>query len=796
MTPTEIFLQRLQERTGREPKRVGDGWQSRCPAHDDHKPSLSISEGNDGRALIRCHASCSTEAICESLGLRLSDLMRPTRATNGSQSSQSSEIGSPVSERIENHSATYDYRNETGQLLLQVVRLAPKGFRQRCPKPSGGWTWSAKNARTVPYRLPELLASQDATVFIVEGEKDVDNLRDIGLITTCNAGGAGKWTAEHARFLSGRNVVVLADNDEPGRKHAHQVAATLRDVAQTVRVVDLPGLPNKGDATDWLASGRTADELVRLVEESPLWTPQSQPWPAIIPFDELNLPEFPTHALPDVLREWVEAESHATQTPAELPGLLSLAVCSASIARRVVVEPRPGWKEEVNLYVAVLLGPGNRKSPVFADAIAPLRELEAELIEEARPRVAQLQSDRRQDEVRLKRLEKIAADKGDLEARQEAGKLAAELANQVDPVLPRLIVDDATTEKVGIMLAEQGGRIASMSAEGGVFDLMAGMYSKSNAPQFDVYLKGHSGDLLVTDRVSRESVHVERPTLTCAYAIQPQVIKSLSGNAAFRGRGLLGRFFYAFPSSLIGQREIAPTPVPTSIQQAYRLKVRALATAEGEVTLTLSESAASQFVHWEAEIELMLADGGSMESMRDWGAKLAGATLRLAAIQRCVDRGPVGPIDHESMAAAIAIARYLVPHAEATLNILEAKESPQEEDAQYILRWIQRQNRCSFSRRDAQQHGKKRFPKADDIDPGLEELERRGHIRARPLGIRRQGRPPSPEFDVNPVVFTATPEKGAHNSQYSCKGCQGSVSENIENVISDSLNTNRVEVTI
>ena len=109
----------------------------------------------------------------------------------------------------------------------------------------------------------------------------------------------------------------------------------------------------------------------------------------------------------------------------------------------------------------------------------------------------------------LKRLEKKAAEKGDPEARHEAGELAEKLAEQTEPALPRLIVDDATSEKLGMLLDEQGGRIASMSPEGGVFDLMAGMYSKSGMPQFGVYLMGHSGDDLITDRVSRKSVHVQ-----------------------------------------------------------------------------------------------------------------------------------------------------------------------------------------------------------------------------------------------------------------------------------------------
>ena len=200
---------------------------------------------------------------------------------------------------------------------------------------------------------------------------------------------------------------------KPGATTPSKSPNRLHGIAESVRIVELPGLPAKGDVSDWIAAGGTKDELKRLAEAAPVWTPAAaQPWPEIISFDVLDLPDFPTHALPDVLRQWVEAESHATQTPADLAGLLALAVCSACIARRVVVEPRPGWREPVNLFVAVLLEPGNRKSAVFADAMKPLRELEAELIEAARPEVARAQSDRRQDEGRLRKLEKMAAEKG------------------------------------------------------------------------------------------------------------------------------------------------------------------------------------------------------------------------------------------------------------------------------------------------------------------------------------------------------------------------------------------------
>ena len=696
----------------------------------------------------------------------------------------------PGSENVENAKrklvAEYGYLDETGRLLFQVVRYAPKDFRQRRPESNGGWSWSVKGMRVVPYRLPELLAEPARPVVIVEGEKDADNLAKIGVLATCNAGGAGKWTTEHAAFLRNRRVVVLCDNDESGRNHAQLVARSLDGIAECVGIVELPGLPEKGDASDWIAAGGTKDELRRLAEATPLWT-QLTEWPEIESFDGLNLPDFLTDALPPVLGEWVEAESHATQTPADLAGLLALAVCAAMIARRVVVEPRAGWREPVNLFVAVLLEPGNRKSAVFSDAMRPLRELENELIEAARPTVARQQSDRRQDESRLKKLEKSAAEKGDAEARYKAGTLAAELAEQSEPALPRLIVDDATSEKLGMMLEQQFGRIASMSPEGGVFDLMAGLYSKSGIPQFGVYLMGHSGDDLITDRVSRPSIRVERPALTCAYAMQPAVIEGLADNAAFRGRGLLARFLYAAPQSWIGWREIAPAPVSAAIRDAYCQAVRALADVEGECVLQLAADAEALLREWEAEIEAMLDEGGQMEIMRDWGAKLAGATLRLAAVLHCVEHGPAGRIAEPTIAAAIDLARYLVPHTEAVLNMMQAKEDSGDDDARYVLRWIERHKKLQFSKRDAHQHGRQRFPQADDIDGALSELQRRGYIRPRVSKAKGPGRPASPAFDVNPATYQD--EKHENRSQNSQKSGGAGARANSENIESASGTT-------
>jgi hypothetical protein len=166
--------------------------------------------------------------------------------------------------------ATYDYLDEAGVLLFQTVRYEPKDFRQRRPDGTGDWLWNLGGIQPILFRLPQLLrASPGLPVFVVEGEKDVLALERVGLVATCNPMGAGKWRPSYNEAFRDRHVVILPDNDEPGRRHAAQVVAALRGVAASVKVLSLPGLPAKGDVSDWLAQGGTGTQLLELAATAP-----------------------------------------------------------------------------------------------------------------------------------------------------------------------------------------------------------------------------------------------------------------------------------------------------------------------------------------------------------------------------------------------------------------------------------------------------------------------------------------------------------------------------------------------
>jgi hypothetical protein len=326
----------------------------------------------------------------------------------------------------------------------------------------------------VVYRLPELVgADLSKVVYIPEGEKDVDRLISLGLVATCNPGGVGKWKAEYSNPLRDRLVAIFPDNDEVGQEHALTVVRSLFGITKALKIINLPDLPPKGDISDWLDAGGTHEQLIELVKTAPMFQPhagcplvlKAEEWGTIEPLGIISVPPFPVDALPGVLAEFVAAEAEATQTPPDLAAMLSLAVCAAAVAKKVEVQVRNEWLEPVNLFTVTVLEPGNRKSAVFAHTTSPLRDYEAQLVEQERPDLARQLARRRQRERQMKALEEKAAKKGDAEAAQEAEEIAVELAMMPEPALPRLIVDDATSEKLGAMLAEQGGRIASMSPE-------------------------------------------------------------------------------------------------------------------------------------------------------------------------------------------------------------------------------------------------------------------------------------------------------------------------------------------
>lgn len=234
----------------RKVRKSGHGFSALCPAHGDRNNSLSVEAGEKVAVIIKCHLGCNIEDICNAAGIDRALIGRPQ--TDGEEW-----------RRIDANQY-YDYTDEQGEQLYQVVRKPGKQFRQRRPDPDAkdGWNWSLGTVRRVLYRLPKVLAAVEECreVYICEGEKDVHTLEDQGLVATCNVGGAGMgWRPEYNETLREAVVNIVADNDDKGRAHARSIRDALTGIAASITMLE--AAVGK-DATDHFLAGKTLDDLL------------------------------------------------------------------------------------------------------------------------------------------------------------------------------------------------------------------------------------------------------------------------------------------------------------------------------------------------------------------------------------------------------------------------------------------------------------------------------------------------------------------------------------------------------
>ena len=231
-------------------------WMALCPAHADTQQSLSIKVVGDA-ILIKCHAGCQTPDIVKAIGLTMADLFL-------------GKAGAPSAPR--RIVVVYPYHNARGELLFEVVRFEPKGFAQRRLLKDGSYAWNLRGISPVLYRLPEVITgiANSQIIYIVEGEKDADNLCKLGFIATTNPMGAGKWRNAYTESLRGADVVIIPDNDDPGRAHAEGVAQNIYSVAARVRILPVPH--DISDVSAWIAAGATR-EVIEAAATSP-WEPK------------------------------------------------------------------------------------------------------------------------------------------------------------------------------------------------------------------------------------------------------------------------------------------------------------------------------------------------------------------------------------------------------------------------------------------------------------------------------------------------------------------------------------------
>jgi hypothetical protein len=496
-------------------------------------------------------------------------------------------------------------------------------------------------------------------------------------------------------------------------------------------------------------------------------------WEPPTPLDRALVPAFPLEVLPSPLREFVSATAEAIQVPADVPALLSLAAVAASVQRRYVVEVRDGYVEPLSLYVAVILESGERKSACMQAVAKPIAQWErSEALRLEKP-IADEVSRRAMAGKRKEHLETQAAKTDNPDERHaraaEAADIARELVSTPEPAFPRVLADDTTPEALGRLMAAHGERMSVFSAEGGIFETMAGRYS-NGTPNLDIFLKGHAGDFLRIDRRSGPPIVMDAPALTMGLAVQPDVLRSLADKPGFRGRGLLARWLYAVPASRVGFRHVSAAPVPPHVVEAYEERILQLlntpAPQDGQPTrINLSRGALAIRDGLAQRLEAQLRPGADLVHIKDWAGKAAGLAVRLAGLMHLAS-GNVGPIVEATMEAAVKIVEaYALPHALAAFGEMGA--DPELDAVRAVVELVRAKRLTEVSVRDVHNalRGQPRFEKADAVRRALDGAAELGHLRRLPDPPQTgPGRPRSARYAVVATVPPRRPQN-SHNPQ-------------------------------
>lgn len=483
----------------------------------------------------------------------------------------------------------------------------------------------------------------------------------------------------------------------------------------------------------------------------------STDWPAPIPLGAFIPPTWPDDIFPECIQKFVCELAQSTETPLELASLTVLSSISAAAQGKYIVRIKPDYFEPLNIWTAVALPSGSRKSSVQKAATEPLSDWEQEKKKELEPLIAKIASENASLDVRIKESRRKAALVDLIEyakARDEVTALESELT--AVPSIPQLWAADVTPEHLGTLMTENNERMAILSDEAGIFDILAGRYSLG-IPNLDLFLQAHSGSSVRVNRGSRPPVFLNSPALTMGLTPQPEVLQGLTKTGAFRGRGLLARFLYAVPTSNLGSRSLNAESLAESTKRAYHALITSILdhpmNEQGPYILKLSKAAYDDWRAYALVVEVKMADDGPFVHMRDWGGKLPGAIARLAGLLHVIRYARGAPwlheIANEDMKAAIKLGHRLSDHALAVFDLMGA--DPALDGARVVLAWIKVNRWKCFTFRDCHYAHKSKFKRAKDMEPSIEVLEERHFIRE--VEKEKKAHRPSRFFDVNPVIY-------------------------------------------
>lgn len=487
-------------------------------------------------------------------------------------------------------------------------------------------------------------------------------------------------------------------------------------------------------------------------------------WKAPVLFEGVSVAEIKAELLPSWLGEYAGAISQSKQTPEGLAVMLGLSIVATCLQKKYVVAPYGDdeYTEPLSLWTVTVLKSGERKSPILNAMRSPIIAWEKEQAEQLKTQIRETTTAINIAEKRIEELQRKAAKEGDATARQDIVDETSEIQENIPMQVraPVLWTADVTPEALQDLLADNGERMALLSDEGNIFEIMAGLYS-DNKVNIDIFLQAYSGMPTKIRRRTRE-VNLDKPALTFGLAVQPVVIESFANGSKkqFRGKGAVGRFLFCLPSSMLGKRVAGQRArVPDEVKSRYEDGIRGLLTVpkvfnaagvEIPRVLELDDEAYRLWVEFDSRVEVMLGEGGELEFLDDWGGKLPGNALRIAGLFHLVENGPDNLVlGKSSLDKAVTLCNLLIQHTKAALGLIGADEPLS--DARRIFQWMQKGGFEVFTRSECSAAFKGVIDK-DRLDNAFTELEERNIVKE--LLIPTLGRS-SKHYISNPVLRTA-----------------------------------------
>ena len=483
-------------------------------------------------------------------------------------------------------------------------------------------------------------------------------------------------------------------------------------------------------------------------------------WGDPVLFSNVETPEIRAELLPSWLGAYAKEVSRFNQTPEGLAVMAGLAAIATCVQKRFEVSAlNNDYKEILAIWTVTVLPPSDRKTPVINAITAPISKWERE---QRSALESSIRENKRNRSIALKQIEKLEKDIIKEETLGKRHVLTSKI-HEIEASIPaeirepKLWASEGTPERLQDLLVENGERISLLADEGGIFEIMAGMYSNGKV-NIDVLLNGYSGSPIRVERRTRVA-DLQRPAVTFGITIQPQVIESFAhgSKSMFRGKGALARFLYCLPKSRLGNRFDEPHDIPVDIKRQYENGIYELLRVQPQLNetgleipriLTLDNDARLIWKSFLAEVEHMLGPNSELQYIQDWGGKLVGNSLRIAGLMHLVEHGTgnlvIGP---SSMGNAVTLCRLLKEHAKCAFGVIGNDENIN--NAKKVFSWIERNGFVGFAKAVCHKALEGSFPRVDVLDKALKVLEERNIVKLHM--VHTKGRTANC-YEINPKV--------------------------------------------